>query len=410
MALTNLTVSKLFTYVDQKRVYTPQDGSSGQNNKNRALTLTLWDLQNEFQLPWSERTATLDYLDTVTEYSAPDGLEKLLALTPDDFTERIDHKEVEEFERMDNRGVTNISAMEIKNRTKVIRLKFNGRQSAASVDNASSYDGNGTWTADTSGSDASNVTTDEKVYRQFSGSVNFDVVVAQSANNYATIYNPSISAVDLSDEEDTAHFVLDFYLPSATNISSFDLFWTDQSGATPSTRTKYWTKNVTTQINSGAFATGWNVLDFDWATAIKTGAPNSAAIRYLEVRVNYSASQANDTDFRINYIRAVVPETVTYRFSTAYIAVNSSGTLIDEITAASDVLMFSGMDTKFMKAVISGCLYQLFGDDYEHDGEDENKWEKRWEADKMKLALDYPPRVLVPERRVKIYNTSRSSV
>lgn len=411
MSLTNLTVSKLFNYVDQKRVYQPQDGTSGQTQKNRALSMVLWDLHSEFQLPWNERTATLEYLDSVVDYSAPDGLDHLLAFTPDDFTERIDLKTPEEFTRLYNRNVNNIVAIDLKNRTKALKLFFDSKQKATTVTSASSSTADGTWTADTTDSDATNITSDTEVYKKFNGSVNFDVDVSQSGNNRATIYINLSTAVDLSDLEDVAHFVLDAFIPSVTNISSYDLFWGSDSASTPSTKTNYWTKNVTTQINSGALASGWNILDFDWSLATKTGSPSSATTRYIEIRVNYTSSQADDTDFRINYLRAVAPETVEYRFSTAYIAVNSAGSLIDEITDSSgtDVLMFSGMDTKFLKAVISGCVYQLAGDNNTNNGKDELKWEKRYEDDKMKLRMEYPPRILTPERRIKVYATNRQT-
>lgn len=402
MALSSLTVSKLYEYVDQKRIYKPQDGSTGLNDKYRALSLVLWDLKSFFQLPWDEIETTLTYLDSVIKYSAPDGLDHLISFEPDDFAIKIDHKTPEEFRRMDERGQTNLSAVGIEGGTKTIYLKFGGKHKAITVNSASSYDGNGTWTADTTGSDAANVTTDTVVYKEFSGSVNFDITVTQSANNRATLYNPSMSAVDLADENDKAHFVLDFDIPDKTYITSFDLYWGSDSSATPSTKANYWSKNVTTQINSGAFKNGWNILDFDWSTATKTGSPNAASIKYIEIRINYSASQANDTDFRINNLRVVVPETVDYRYSTAYIAKNSSGIYIDEIGALNDTMLFSGIDTKFMKCIVSGCLFNLFGDHDTKDGQKETQWETRYEADKFKLMSEYPSRVKVPERRIKI--------
>ncbi|MBI4136558.1 hypothetical protein HY469_00690, partial [Candidatus Roizmanbacteria bacterium] len=222
-----------------------------------------------------------------------------------------------------------------------------------------------------------------------------------------TVYVADMSAVDLSDESDVAHFVMDFYIPDATNITSFDLFWSDESSVTPSTKSKYWTKNVTTQLNGGSFQNGWNVLDFDWASATKTGSPGSSAIVYLEIRVNYSASQTDDTDFRFNYIRAVIPEVVDVRYSTAYIAENTSGTLIDEIGATNDVMLFSQMDTKFMRTVIAGCLYELFGDDNTKGGTKESLWERRYTREKVKLLTEYPPRIKRVERRVNIRSTQR---
>lgn len=392
MSLSTLTVSKIFQYVDQKRIYTPQDGSTGLEKKYRALSMALWDLKSRFILPWDEITVTGDYLDSNVKYPAPADLDHLIAVSPDDFSIKIDPKTPEEFKRMYERGQSNILSEELADGVKTLYLKFNGKHKAITVNSASSKDGNGDWTAD---SDALNVTTDNKIYKEFSGSVNFDIDVSQSANNYAGVYVANMSAVDLEDEADKAHFLVDFYIPDKTYITSFDLFWGSSDAA-------YWTKNVTTQINGGAFKNGWNVLDFDWSLATKVGSPDSAAIDYIQIRINYSASQGDDTDFRVNYIRAVLPESVDYRYSTAYIAKNTGGSYIDEIGATNDVMLFSGTDTKFMKAVISGCLYQLFGDDNQKEGAKQNEWERKFEEDIFRLEGEYPPRRLKAEKRVKI--------
>lgn len=401
MPLTAITTALIFRYVDQKRIFNPQDGSSGLNIKNRALSMTLWDLKSEFQLPWDERTSTVDYLDSVVEYTAPDGLDHLIRVTPQDVALRLDHKSPEEFLRLHYGGVTNMTAVGIQNRAKTLFLKFRGRHTAIGVNSASGRTTNGTWTADTSGSDATNVTTDTTTYRKHSGSVNFDVDVSQSSNNFAQISNSTMSQVDLSDEESLAHFLLEFYIPSVTNISSCTLRWGNDAS-------NYWERTVTTNVNGGALANGWNTLDFFWGDATQTGTVDETAIDYILFRVTYTASQADDTDFRINDIRAVVAESVDIRFSTAYIATNASGTLIDEITATSDVMLFSTVDTKFLNAVIAGCLFQLFGDTYTDDGRKENEWETRYQRAKELLREEYPPRIRTPEQRVKIRSTQSS--
>ncbi|MEK7578855.1 MAG: hypothetical protein AAB456_04065 [Patescibacteria group bacterium] len=360
-------------------------------------------MKSDFLLPWDERTATLTYLDSVTEYSAEVDLDHIIAFTPDSFDGyqvKIDEKRPEEFIRLDNRGISNISAVDMADQTKKILLKYNSQFNAIGVNSASDLTANGTWSADTSGSDASNLTKDSLTFRKFNGALNFDVTVAQTANNFAQISNSTFSAVDLSDEKNVAHFVADVYIPDKTNLTSFTLRWGSDAS-------NYFEKTVTTKINSGAFTDGWNVLDFNWASATETGTVDAASIDYLLFRVTYSASQANATDFRLNNIRAIMPENVTYRYTTAYIAKNSSGTFLDEIAATSDVVLFSGQDTKFMKAVISGCLFELFGDDNTKRGQKEADWEVRYKRDKDRLKKEYTPRVRRPEQRIKIRSTLR---
>lgn len=406
MALTSLTVSKIFTYVDQKRIYKAATSADNLNQKYRALSLTLYDLKSDFLLPWDEKTTTLNYLDSVTEYSAPDGLDQVIAYTPDTFdgyVSKIDEKRPEEFIRLDNRGVSNISAIDMADHTKKLLFKYKGRFHAKTVSSASDLTSNGTWSADTTGSDATNLTKDELTFKKFNGSLNFDLDVSQSANNYAQISNSTLSKVDLSREEDVAHFVCDVYIPDVTNITSFTLRWGSSSSA-------YHESTVTTKINGGAFTTGWNVLDFDWSSATETGTSDTTNIDYLLFRVTYGASQADDTDFRLNNIRAVMPEVVDYRYTTAYIGKNNSGTLLDEFTATNDTVLFSGMDTKFLKTVVSGCLFQLFGDYNTKGGRKENEWEKRYNEDKRKLKMEYPPRVRRREQRAKVRSTLRRGV
>lgn len=150
------------------------------------------------------------------------------------------------------------------------------------------------------------------------------------------------------------------------------------------------------------FINGRNTIKFDWDTATKVGSPDSSAIKYLELRITYSASQVDDTDFRINYIRCCMPENVDLEYSTAYIAKNTGGTYIDEITADNDVMLFSGIDTKFMKAIISGCLFQLFGDNNTQEGKKEASWEKRYEEDILRLELEYPTKIIASEQRIRL--------
>ena len=406
VALSSLTVSKIFQYCDQKRIYKSATASDNLNRKYRALSRVLWDLKSDFLLPFDERTATLTYLDSVNEYSAPVDLDHLIAYVPDSFDgyqEKIDEKTPEEFVRLDNRGKQNISAIDMADQAKKILLKYNGQFNAVVVNQASDLTANGAWSADTTGSDASNLTKDSLTFRKYNGSLNFDVTVAQSTNNYAQISNSTVSAVDLEDEENVAHFVCEVYIPDITNISSFTMRWGSSSSA-------YFEKTVTTKINSGAFTNGWNILDFDWASATETGSVDSSNITYLLFRVTYTASQADDTDFRLNNIRAIMPEEITYRYTTAYIAKNSAGTFIDEITALTDVVLFSGQDTKFMNTVISGCLFELFGDSNVKGGKKENEWEIRYNRDKAKLKKEYSPRVRRPEKRIHVRNTLRRGI
>ena len=53
-----------------------------------------------------------------------------------------------------------------------------------------------------------------------------------------------------------------------------------------------------------------------------------------------------------------------------------------------------------MNTVISGCLYELFGDDDE--GDKESKWEGRYKNDKRMLSREYRSRKANIEHRIRL--------
>lgn len=209
----------------------------------------------------------------------------------------------------------------------------------------------GTWTADTSGSDATNLTTDQNEFKQGSGSINFDLDVSQSVNNYAVIYNPDANATDLSSVEDLGSFIFWAYIPENLYTSSYTLTWGSDTDATPSTKANYWSATVTTDINGNALADGWNEIKVDWADATATGSPDSSDIQYYEFRVTYNASQADDTDYRFDNFRIVQPETLTFHYISWKVGTNNSGTDITAFSATDDVPFFSGQYDQYKYAV-----------------------------------------------------------
>jgi hypothetical protein len=224
-------------------------------------------------------------------------------------------------------------------------------------------DWGGTWTADTTNSDATNLTADSIEFKQGSGALNFDVDVSQSGNNRATVYNAFSTTTDLSEYEDLGSFVLKVYIPENTYTSSYTLYWSSDTSATPSTISNYWSATVTTDYNGNALADGWNTLKINWADATATGTPDASEISYLQVTLNYTGSQVDDTDYRLDDLYIARPEKLTFHYISAYIGVNNSGTDINAFTATTDVPFYSGVYDQYKYVVAhkaaSLALYAL---------------------------------------------------
>jgi len=145
--------------------------------------------------------------------------------------------------------------------------------------------------------DATGLATDAYNYQVNSSSFSFDVDVSGSANNYATVSNSSVTSLDLSDEEDSGNVEFWIFIPDSTFIEYLQLRW--GSGASD-----YWYEDeIRTNYEGKNLETGWNYISVYWPTAETTGSPDSSAIDYLLLRVNYSASQTDDSGFLLNGFR-----------------------------------------------------------------------------------------------------------
>lgn len=196
-------------------------------------------------------------------------------------------------------------------------------------------DGGGEWEIDSVNSDATNLTVDNTEFTNGTNSFMFDIDVSQSGNNRATILNSTLTVRDLSSVKYLASGFVDVYIPDSTNITSLTLYWGSDSS-------NYYSKTSTTDYNGQAFQDGWNTVKFDWATATKTSSPDDTAIDYVRIDINYGVGQTDDSGFRIDNVRFVRPEKLTFHYLSWVVGKNSSGTDIYAFTATTDVPYFSG--------------------------------------------------------------------
>lgn len=309
------------------------------NDRIRAITEAVRELYSELNPDFAIKTYEFSYYDTINLYD--------LSTDVPDFAIPTDMRNVtgNSFTRKSAREISDEVAngfegssfgIERKDRKNWLIISHTSEFLATTLHDCDSVTANGTWAVDSSGSDATNLTADTNEKKQGTASLNFDADVSQSGNNLATLENPDMTAHDLTNDEDLSSFIMWVYIPDVTNFTSVTVYWGSSSSA-------YWSATATTDAFGTAFSNGWNRIRVDWTDATKTSTPDVTAINYLRVDFNYTSSLIDETDFRIDEILMVRPQTLTLHYQTAYIGETNGGTALQEFTTTTDVPHYSGM-------------------------------------------------------------------
>ncbi len=184
---------------------------------------------------------------------------------------------------------------------------------------------NGTWTV---GGTGSNLTVDNTNFAQGSGSLKFNSTVGT-----AYIENTTMSAVDLTDDLNQSSLFVWVYIPTGADLTSVDLRWgTDTSN--------YYHETVTTNQQGNAFINGWNLCEFDWATATTVGSPTVSSIKYGRITLIVTATS---TGIRVNGMNDILGTVLSYEYYSKYLFRDSStGAFQETVTADSN---FINLDT-----------------------------------------------------------------
>ena len=358
----NSIISNINTFIGD----TSTDRVSDTERLEAVTEATAWlleELGNEHMV----ETYDLDYLDTINYYKVTGAIPDLL--TGADLRREKDN--VYSFARKSPREMSEEIAQKatepswaIERRDSDIYLAVNAtpKNAAMGISYFESLTDGGSWVVDSSTSDASNLTVDTNEFTQGSASLNFDVTVGQSVNNRATIYTPLATNSNLSSFEDIGTFLLDVYLPDVTYITSVTLTWGSTASATPATKAAYWSYTATTGIGATPFKQGWNTIKIDWKDATKTGSPLSNSCVYQEITINYSASQPNDTDFRVDNFRVAIRERLNFHYISWHVGFVSSvdNTPITAFTATTNVPFFSGLYDNYKYTIAHKAASILF--------------------------------------------------
>jgi hypothetical protein len=285
-------------------------------------------LKSFHEFPGTKQRADLDVFESVFEYSIPSGYKSMIDIRIDDNRTEFRMRSAKDFWH-DKQYESNIHADDNYNETKILLVDRKTAKGNLLIHDCDSLTANGTWAA-VAATDVVNITLDEAEKKTGSAALNFDLDVSNGAGNTGALQNSTItSAIDMEAHEDKSTLFCWVYVPDVTNISSFDLRWGSDT-------TNYWEVNVTTAFNGQAFRVGWNRLGFAWDGATETGTPVVTAIDMIRFTENHGASQGDDTDFRLDDIRSILPERITVSYYSNNFAQSSANVYQTEFLANDD--------------------------------------------------------------------------
>lgn len=302
----------------------------------------------------SIRTYSLSYFDTINSYKLNsdisdvlegNALRRLVGETNDVDLTRKDARQI--FIDIANNSSESSYALERRDSNLYAVINHDSKYGALQVSTFSSLTADGgTWASDTTNSDALAVAVDlVDGSNNTLGCLSFDITVAQSANNRATISNATLTSGDLTDDKDLSTWLLDVKFPNVADITSVTLYWGSSDSA-------YWSATSTTNYDGGAFTADFlNTVKFTWLGATKTGSPDVTAINFIRIDINYGAGQGNATSFKLDNLRLVRPEILKFHYTSWNVGTNSSGTQLKVFTATTDIPYFSGQYDQYLYAV-----------------------------------------------------------
>lgn len=158
------------------------------------------------------------------------------------------------------------------------------------VKELSLYENNGvdgTWVV---GGDATNLVDDTINKKYGESSIEFDIVVVGTS---AKIEITDIATINLTDVKETGFFRVWAYLPVVTNLTSITLTLGENLDS------QDYELAVTTNSEGGVFVVGWNLLQFQWADMLASGAP-TGSIEEIRLTLTYTGAFAGGLHFKFS--------------------------------------------------------------------------------------------------------------
>lgn len=219
--------------------------------------------------------------DDVYNYALPTDYNALIDLIPQDNKNQWDVFYRNAAGKFDLGKATKNKTVSIEGSegSKIIRINWRSRQGKV-LNSMNSVTANGTWGAVGT---ASGIQADTIFKKSGSASIQFD-----SAASGDGIQNTTMTAVDLTDEDEVSDIFVWVYLPAITALTSISGVWGNDLA------TNYWTSTAqTTQADGTAFKVGWNLIKFSWASATETGTVAPATIDAFKITFATTGAIAN---------------------------------------------------------------------------------------------------------------------
>lgn len=294
--------------------------------------------------------------DKLYTYAVPADFRSLIGIYPSgsrDTQDKISRVYAEPFDRTKAVADKQIS-IEGNNGSKIFRINWK-KNAPKLISNMDSYNGNGEWTAVAG---ATNIETDTQYKYSGSGSVQFDVAATGDG-----IENIALAAVDLSDEDEMADFIVPVYIKDSAdlaNLTSISFIWGNDL------TTNYWTGVAqTAQFDGTAFQTGWNLIKVPWSTATESGTVDPATIDSAKVTLTVGGAI---TDVRIDNILCSFGTIFNVKYYSKYLFQTAAGVWINQPTTDTDLVVCdSDSYNIFLYECLDEIAHQVEGEDSTYD-------------------------------------------
>jgi len=290
--------------------------------------------------------------DDIYNYSLPSDYKKIIDLIPQDNRNNSDNALRNYANYFDVQKAIKQKKISIEGSegSKIIRINWRSRQGKV-LSTLNSLTDNGTWSAVGT---ASNLAQDTIFKKSGNGSIKFDVAASGDG-----IQNTTLSAVDLTNEDEVADVFAWFYVKNSTdlaNINSVSIIWGNDLTA------NYWTGVAqTTQADGSAFQVGWNLIKVPWSTATEVGTVDPATIDSAKVTFDVDSAI---TQIRVDNILFSIGRNFDFKYYGKYIFQNSAGTLISRPTSDDDnVLLDNDAIQIWLLETLIACAQQVEGVD-----------------------------------------------
>lgn len=323
-----ITLANLDTYF-QDRLKNTVGSPLEQVERVRILNQTIQMLQGMANWDPTRRVVTWDYLNQEAEYAinadlgVTDFKDVAEIRDPNEAYTRFDPVDEKTMSELIAEGNTsNAYNVEERDNTDILRVIYSNGNTRTVIGALDSLSESGTWSSDTTTSDATTLAADTTRMKEGGGSLKFNISVSQSSNNKAAIKNTTLTAIDLTDYENIGHFRAWVDLQQLTaaqlaTISNVEIrFGSDTSN--------YWAITATGTITGGTFKAGWNRVNWDWADATKTASPDVAAIDYVELIINYTASMTSANNIRWDELVVILPRELEFVYFSDFMVKDGS--------------------------------------------------------------------------------------